>query len=219
MVNFTDIKPLKLVVILGHSNEGNDGDKMTLDGEIRTRSAAILWQNDKTEKIFLLGGGNDKIKGKDECSKMSEYLLENFSIDEKDIISDSTGKNTIENVLNAIERLKKMKVGQREVLFLTSDYNVLRLKLCLEIFGLKNAQVMSSERVLISFGDKLAQAADQYLFSKEYQSRLSYEIYWLYRTICDEKYTEEFRKEINLTEDPMDYFEKQSKRTMENIDE
>lgn len=208
----------KKLVILGHSNEKNiDSNKLTFDGEVRTRAGGILFQQKKVENIFLLGGGNDKVMEESETAKMKKYLLEYFQIDSKFIFTKSIGTNTLENVSNFLSQNRN--IVDTEIAYLTSDYNVARLKLILEIFGVSNSFVLSAEKILLFNDDKMLDKTKDYLNSIEYQNRLKYESYWLAKIIFDADYTTKERRQLAISIKPVEYFQNQPKRKMENLEE
>lgn len=205
------------LVILGHSNESNMGG-LTLDMEIRLRAGYHLFNQEKVREIFLFGGGNDKMSEISEVDRMKNYLEENFKISKNLINTEwpcDLGCNTIENVANFIKKYD----SQNQVVFLTSDYNVIRLKLILELLGKGEIFVLSAETILLEAEDESKEAINNYLNSSQYQNRMLYENYWLAHTIYDENYTRKARQELNISKNPIEYFQSQEKRLMENLEE
>lgn len=203
------------LVILGHSNESNKGD-LTLDATIRLRAGYYLFKQKKVNKFILLGGGNDKIAEVSEADRMRDYLKENFNVSENLIETDNLGTNTLNNLSNFIHKFGIQ--NQNQFVFLTSDYNVVRVKLILELFGKPEIFVLSAEKILLATDDELKETIKNYLNSKQYQNRLLYENYWLAKTIYDENYTAKSRKEINILKSPVEYYQRQEKRLMENLE-
>lgn len=202
-------------VILGHSNEGNL-DGLTFDTEIRLRAGGKLFQSGKVKEFFLLGGGNDKVPAVPEAERMKNYLIENFKIPENIIRTESLGINTIENISNFIKAFRNKIEG---CVFITSDYNLCRVKLILEIFGESEVFVLSAEKILLINDDETVEEIKNYLDSIEYQNRLFYENYWLTRTIYDDEYTKHARERLGIKQTPIQYFQSQKRRIMENLEE
>lgn len=218
MNNFQSLPDLKVLVVLGHSNEKNkSSDDMTLDATARTHAAGHIFAQKKIDKIILLGGGNDKLSRDAEAEKMRSYLKKKFSIAEAFTCSESQGTNTLENVANVILRCKNDGVNRSEVAFITSGYNTVRLNLVLEILGWPNALVLSAERILMGEHDGLARELGVYTQSMEYQNRLAYEAYWTAKTVYDEEYTKDVRQKLGIKKTPIEYFKEKPLRKMESL--
>ena len=218
-IKLNRIGKIELLAVLGHSNVSSKiEDPMTFDAEVRIRAAGVLYKNKEVSRIALLGGGNDRVMKVAEGERMRKYLEENFHVPENVMEVEAEGTNTITDIAFLIIKVKRERIDQKKVAFLTSGYNVVRVKLVLEILGWPDALVLSSERILMGANDKMTQAAGDYLESEEYQKRLSYESYWIARTVYDEKYTEEVRKQLGIERTPVRYFESEPRREMDNID-
>lgn len=219
-IKFESPRYWEIVAVFGHSNEGNpDLERLTLDGEIRVRAAGILYQVKKSKKHFLLGGGNDEIARQTETKKMARYLQENFSVPIQAIQENYHGTNTLENIANLLEEAKLRKLDLTKIAFVTSNYNRVRLALLAEILGWQPTFIFSAEDILLESNDKLSSLVQKYLLSKEYQKRISYEVYWLARTIFDDAYTQTIREKLLVQAIPIKYFQNLSARKMENIEE
>lgn len=206
---------IKTIAVLGHSNKGDKiTDPMTFDAITRCRAAGVLFKKIKAKKIILLGGGNDRVAKVAEGERMRKYLADNFKIADNAMEIEVEGVNSLTDILQVF----KMKPTGNGIVFITSDYNVVRIKLILEILGKEDAPVFSSERILLQEDDQLSRHAIKYLESKEYQKRLLYEAYWIAKTICDSSYTAEVRKELGIKKIPIKYYKKVPRREMENID-
>lgn len=216
MAQFQPLTAFKILVILGHSNEGNPQEQMTFDGEVRARAGGVLYQQKKIKKIVLEGGGNDEKARIAEAQRMKRYLVEQFEVPKEAIEIDSRGTNTLENIANFIGLLREREIEESDAAFLTNGYNVVRLNLVLEFLGWSQPIILSAERVLMGADDKLTKAAGDYLESQEYQNRLDYESYWIARTIYDKEYTRAARKQLGIKQTPIEYFQSQPRREMEN---
>jgi len=213
------IDEIELLAVLGHSNKSaKTEDPMTFDARVRCRAAGILYKQKKVKTISLLGGGNDKVLKVAEGERMRKYLKEDFEIADDLMTTETEGVNTITDLVSILKKIEQEKIDPEKVVFLTSDYNSVRVKLVLEILGAPNMAVFSSERVLLESGDYYANQAGEYLESEEYQKRLLYESYWIAKTIFDSSYTKDARETMGVKINPLEYYRGEQKREMENID-
>jgi uncharacterized SAM-binding protein YcdF (DUF218 family) len=213
------IDDIELLAVLGHSNKSAKiEDPMTFDARIRCRAAGVLFKEKNVKKIALLGGGNDKVMKVAEGERMRNYLKEAFEISDEVMDTESEGVNTITDIVSILKKLKKEKIDQKRVVFITSDYNSVRVKMILEIMGFGKMAVFSSERILLESGDYYAHQAGEYMESEEYQNRLLYESYWIAKTVYDAEYTKQAREELEEEFTPEDYYKKMPRREMDNIE-
>ena len=212
------IDEIDLLAVLGHSNKSDHvEDPMTFDAHIRCRAAGILYKQKKVKKIALLGGGNDKVLKVAEGERMRNYLKQSFEIPDEIMLTETEGVNTITDIVSILKKINAEGLDPEKVVFITSDYNSIRVKLILEIFRAKKMAVFSSERILLESDDYFANKAGEYLESEEYQDRLLYEAYWIARTVYDGSYTKEARELLDIAKSPLDYFKDQPRREMEKI--
>lgn len=210
---------IELLAVLGHSNESDKtADPMTFDARIRCRAAGILFKQKNVKKIALLGGGNDKVLKVAEGERMRNYLKRDFGVPDGVMTTEAEGVNTITDIVSILVKIKSEKLDQKKVVFITSDYNSVRVKLVLEILGSPEMAVFSSERILLEGDDYYASQAGKYLESEEYQQRLLYESYWIAKTVYDPEYTKDAREILGITKNPLEYYKQVHRREMENID-
>jgi uncharacterized SAM-binding protein YcdF (DUF218 family) len=212
------IDDIDLLAVLGHSNKSAKvNDPMTFDALIRCRAAGILHKEKKVKSIALLGGGNDKVMKVAEGESMRNYLKHAFEVPDEVMTIESEGTNTITDIVSMLKKIKAGHMSPDRVVFITSDYNSVRVKLVLEILGVPQIAVFSSERILLEADDYYSNKAGDYLESEEYQERLRYESFWIAKTICDPAYTEAARKELGIEAEPIEYFKKQPRREMKKV--
>lgn len=99
-------------------------------GSDRLMQAITLYKKGMVKKIIFSGGSgylNDTIQT--EAIFIRDYLL-NIGIPKKDILIDSTSKNTRENAQNTYELLQKEKVLTKSHLLVTSASHMKRAKGC-----------------------------------------------------------------------------------------
>ena len=213
------IDEIELLAVLGHSNKSDKiEDPMTFDAHIRCRATGVLFKQKKVGKIALLGGGNDKVLKVAEGERMRNYLKESFEVTDAIMTTETEGVNTITDIVSMLKKIRNEKINPEKVVFITSDYNSIRVKLILEILGAQDMAVFSSERILLDSDDYFANQAGEYLESEEYQDRLLYEAYWIARTVYDSSYTKEARGDLKIEKSPIDYYKDQPRREMEKID-
>lgn len=216
---FDPLEDIKLLAVLGHSNKSvKPEDPMTFDAIVRCRAAGNLYKDRKVRKIILVGGGNDRVKKVAEAERMRQYLNENFDVPDDAMDTQSEGTNTISDLTEIIRRVKFEELDDEQVVLLTSDYNTVRVKLVLEILGARRISVFASERILLESGDAYSAKAGKYLDSEDYQKRLSYEAYWMSKTIADSDYTKTARETLKIKKNPTEHFKDEPVREMENID-
>lgn len=213
------IDNIELLAVLGHSNKSAKvDDPMTFDAKVRCRAAGILYKQKKVKSIALLGGGNDKVLKVAEGERMRKYLRESFDVKDEVMATEAEGVNTITDIVSILKKIKSEKIDPKKVVFITSDYNSVRVKLVLEILQAKEMAVFSSERILLQNGDYYADKAGDYMESEEYQDRLLYEAYWIAKTIYDPSYTKQAREELGISACPEDFYKKEQRREMVNVD-
>ncbi len=213
------IEDINLLAVLGHSNKSAKiDDPMTFDARVRCRAAGVLYKEKKVKQIALLGGGNDKVMKVAEGERMRNYLKDSFDIPDDLMTTESEGVNTITDIVSILLNIKKEKIDPEKVVFVTSDYNSVRVKMVLEILGAAKMAVFSSERILLESGDYYSHQAGEYMESKEYQKRLLYESYWIAKTVFDAKYTEQAREILEIKKNPLELYKDLPRREMDNID-
>jgi uncharacterized SAM-binding protein YcdF (DUF218 family) len=213
------IEDIELLAVLGHSNKSTRAqDPMTFDARVRCRAAGVLYEGKNVRRISLLGGGNDKVLKVAEGERMRNYLKEAFKVPDEIMTTESDGVNTISDIVSILGKINEEHLDPKKVVFITSDYNSVRVKMVLEILNSANMAVFSSERILLDSDDYYANQAGEYMESEEYQKRLLYEAYWISKTLFDASYTEEARRELRITKTPLDYYRDEPRREMENID-
>ncbi len=213
------IDDIELLAILGHSNKSAKvEDPMSFDARVRCRAAGVLFKGKKVERIALLGGGNDKVLKVAEGERMRRYLRDSFDVPDEVMSTESDGINTISDIVSILKKIREQKLSHSKVVFITSDYNSVRVKLVLEILGAGEMAVFSSERILLEYKDYYSSQAGEYMESKEYQKRLLYEAYWIAKTVCDPGYTKQAREELGIKVNPLEYYKSEPRREMQNID-
>lgn len=213
------IEDIELLAVLGHSNKSAKvEDPMTFDARVRCRAAGVLYKEKHVKRISLLGGGNDKVLKVAEGERMRKYLKEAFDVPDKAITTESEGVNTISDIVSILKKIEKGHLDPKKVVFITSDYNSVRVKMVLEILKAADMAVFSSERILLESDDYYANQAGEYMESEEYQKRLLYEAYWIARTVYDANYTKEARDEFGINKTPLELYKDLPRREMQNID-
>jgi len=135
---FDKIEQHDIAIVLGgfttyDTESGLEQFHMSVD---RFLHAIQLYKADKVKKIMLVGGSGSIANPDEKEGLILEDFLIKFGIPSKDIIVESTSKNTRENAVNTAKIIKK-DYSNSSCILMTSGYHMPRAKRCFDKVGLK----------------------------------------------------------------------------------
>lgn len=148
--NLDKLNHLKMIIILG-SGVAKDSQQVFFPHLVsygKLIDALHLKEKNPDAKI-LISGGDPWKKGVSEAEIYKNFLLDFQSINAQDIILEDRSRNTYENISNIYEIFDSVQtqIPHEDIVCLTNQYHVHRVRRILHIFDLDRIKVLSCSPV------------------------------------------------------------------------
>ena len=199
----TGIQPYDVTMVLGagfrepitntqkKAPENQSGYLLNFESRMRLNAAAKLYFQGRTRLICVTGGKalSEKWKNYPSLAELGKkYLIEKYSIPEKDIISEDQSDATHGNLAYGLREMYKENIPVGKFAIVSSDYHLRRAKEMAERSGIK-ADLVPAERELLDASPHYRKYIENWLAKDKQQplednetAKLNDESYWRERS-------------------------------------